>query len=83
MIRRYCDACGCSIDDHKTYRKFTFGIHLTGDLRTRYVDANHNLVSMVDSTYEICNYCYNKIMGPAVNEFDDIRKNHDFPSILK
>ena len=51
MIRRYCDASGCSIDDHKTYRKFSFGVHLPGDLRTRYVDANHNLASMVDSTY--------------------------------
>jgi len=70
--KTFCDACG----REGASNKFSFLTHLNpkrdNQRGSGYVDAEFNMISGRSDTIDLCNKCYNSIVGAAINKFKEI-----------
>lgn len=60
-----CDVCGKVSGNQSSHNKFEYKIHLN-DKNTGYQDTEGNKVSGRYLSVDLCNKCYNKIVGVSV-----------------
>lgn len=70
MIKTICDACG----NENAGNKFSYLCHLDDHIGL-YSDGKGNIISGRSIDIDLCNACYNKIVGAAVKEFKKINPN--------
>lgn len=73
MKKIFCDCCGKEIQQ-KNLNQISWKSHLTKmyidhEFISCYVDSDFNPISGREDVYDLCNKCYNNIMGAAVKEF--------------
>lgn len=76
MLLCICDKCGAPAKN-----KFVYSYHLEID-SVGYVDKDFNRVSGRTVEKDLCNKCYNNIMGLAVQEFLKDNPSHN-PNLKK
>lgn len=69
MIKQYCDKCGKEISKSYNAHKFEVAKHISEPNGCGYVDSEWNDVSGTVVSYDLCNKCYNEVMGAAWKEF--------------
>ena len=74
-----CDCCG---KEEVECNKFSYLCHLEAEgflLNNAYVDNDGNPVSRRDITRDLCNRCYNDIVGVAVERYVKLVRERFFP----
>lgn len=71
MVKYFCDACGKEMKNQG--KGFSYLCHLD-EIKPSYVDNYFNGVSGRSINTNICNACYNSILGEAVKKFKEIQK---------
>jgi hypothetical protein len=74
MIRHFCDACEIEISSPNA-GVLAVKIHLLErkDVSRMYADRDGNPISSRFENLDLCNACYNKIMGAAVAKLHEIQ----------
>jgi len=66
----YCDACGTLLADR--VNRFTYKCHLESETHG-YADHVGNAISGRSVTADLCNACYNEIVGVAVKKMREVQ----------
>jgi len=78
MIKYFCDACGMEMKNRG--KEFSYLCHLD-EIKPSYGDADGNGISGRSIESNLCNACYNIIMGEAVKKFKKLQKANGIPSV--
>lgn len=70
-----CDVCKRDCNDYG-HNKYSYLVHLDSD-RVGYVDRNFNAVSGRPLTFDLCNECYNVVVGASVAKFKQLQKEYE------
>ena len=73
MTRTFCDACG---KETSSLTKVAIMCHLTSfanDAANSYSDKEGNRVSGRTDSFDLCNRCYNEVMGQAVKKMNELK----------
>lgn len=71
-----CDACGKHMINHDSGRTIGYAVHIEDMMNgiiPGYSDLDGNSISGRETSWEVCNKCYNEIMTPMVRKFHMMR----------
>ena len=77
MTKVICDICGSD----KSHNQFSVLCHLASfanDALNSYTDNEGNRVSGRPDSFDLCNKCYNEVMGVAMKKFYELRKKYEY-----
>ncbi len=74
MIKYYCDCCGKETKEGYKFEHYNGMVPIKKDHIMRiFVDKNGNPLSSNKETKELCDNCYNIIIGKALKEFNALK----------
>jgi predicted PP-loop superfamily ATPase len=75
MIKTTCDGCSRECNDSIGQHRVSFPYHLVEDPAIRgYQDREGNVVSGRLDSFDLCNRCFNVVMGAAVDKLKELKE---------